>query len=551
MGRKSDLQATQTLGRARSMVDLKNAGSDIINSKTMKAHIDTKTFNRQLNEILKSRKGKRQYNRTSMGAMPTTNLNNDPMDGNLVQPKHYPTRKLDQNKLMFDEIFLKPKLDQLKKLEFQRAQEIKNFKLPNIIKQPKIETEPEFNNHIGDALVKERQDKLKIANMNDQSLDISSLLERRRFNKNTDNLFGEDFEEEALQKINKSDFDQFNTQDFKELEEKAGANGQYEFKNYLIQSTEDHIEEEDNDIIRIIMGKFNSKAKSKTVGSFFTQQIQVQPPEGLINLIGSEGSWAPSIPLLNTSASKTNFKGKGKDKSLNDTSLMDIKMRAKAGVQAGDVKKEAHMAFCLGSLNEDKNIHKSIRYYKRFFFCARILEDPVGAALALNRLGVAYHKLKNYEKSLMFHMKHKEYTDKDNLFAAYYNLGITQRLLKCYDESAQSFTKALEWAAVHQELDSECYCNGQLGITELIRRNQEVSSKHFNICFDIAKMLKNTRLQLDCLLCLGYLSFSKSEFDDAKVYFNKGYKCAKILKENEIAEQCMCNVGKYQIVKII
>lgn len=114
LGRKTDAQATQTLGRARSMVDLKNAGSDIINSKTMKAHIDTQTFNKQLNEILRSRKGKRQYNRTSMGTMPTTNLNNDPMDGNLVQPKHYPTRKLDQNKLMFNEIFLKPKLDQLK-----------------------------------------------------------------------------------------------------------------------------------------------------------------------------------------------------------------------------------------------------------------------------------------------------------------------------------------------------------------------------------------------------------------------------------------------------
>lgn len=102
-------------------------------------------------------------------------------------------------------------------------------------------------------------------------------------------------------------------------------------------------------------------------------------------MIGSEGSWAPSIPLSNTSMNKSVNKTKGKERSLNDTSLQDIKMRTKAGVQAGDVKKEAHMAFCLGSLNEDKNINKSIRYYKRFFFCARILEDPVGAALALNR----------------------------------------------------------------------------------------------------------------------------------------------------------------------
>lgn len=217
-------------------------------------------------------------------------------------------------------------------------------------------------------------------------------------------------------------------------------------------------------------------------------------------------------------------------------------MRAKAGVQAGDVKKEAHMAFCLGSLNEDKDINKAIRYYKRFFFCARILEDPVGAALALNRLGVAYHKLKNYEKSLMFHMKHKEYTE--NQFAAYYNLGITHRLLNQYDEAVQSFTKALEWASVHQELDSECFCNGQLGITELIRHNQEVASKHFHICLDIAKMLKNNRLQLDCLLCLGYITFSRGEFSEAKNYFSTAHKISKMLKEPEIAEQCMCNVGK-------
>jgi len=109
----------------------------------------------------------------------------------------------------------------------------------------------------------------------------------------------------------------------------------------------------------------------------------------------------------------------------------------------------------------------------------------------------------------MFHMKHKEYTDKENLFAAYYNLGISQRLMKNNDEAVQFFTKALESAVMSQELDSECYCNGQLGITELIRRNQEVSNKHFDICYKIAKMLRSTRLQLDCLLCLGYIYFSK------------------------------------------
>ena len=69
------------------------------------------------------------------------------------------------------------------------------------------------------------------------------------------------------------------------------------------------------------------------------------------------------------------------------------------------------MAFALGNLNEqEKNYKKSIKFYKRFFFCARILEDPVGASLGLNRLGVMYHKLKNYRKSnhIPYQASHRE-----------------------------------------------------------------------------------------------------------------------------------------------
>jgi len=82
-------------------------------------------------------------------------------------------------------------------------------------------------------------------------------------------------------------------------------------------------------------------------------------------------------------------------------------MRAKAGVQAGDIQKEAHMAFALGNLNEEaKEYRKAIKFYKRFFFCARILDDPVGASLGLNRLGVMYHKVKNYSKFILFQASH-------------------------------------------------------------------------------------------------------------------------------------------------
>ena len=55
------------------------------------------------------------------------------------------------------------------------------------------------------------------------------------------------------------------------------------------------------------------------------------------------------------------------------------------------------MSYCLGVMNEHReNFRTSARFYKRFFFCARLLDDPVGAALALNRLGVVYHNMGKY-----------------------------------------------------------------------------------------------------------------------------------------------------------
>jgi hypothetical protein len=76
----------------------------------------------------------------------------------------------------------------------------------------------------------------------------------------------------------------------------------------------------EDDIVKIVMQKFNSTSK-KVGQSFFTQQIQVQPPEGLVNSVGGsvkDASWAPSIPI------STAF--------LKQSSLKDITMRAKAGV---------------------------------------------------------------------------------------------------------------------------------------------------------------------------------------------------------------------------
>ena len=105
------------------------------------------------------------------------------------------------------------------------------------------------------------------------------------------------------------------------------------------------------------------------------------------------------------------------------------------------------MAFCLGMLNEkQENYGQAVNFYKRFFFCARMLDDPVGASLALNRIGVAYYKKRKIGKSMKFHMKHYEFSDKENVFAAYYNIGICFRIMNNYVKAYEYFAKSLEWA---------------------------------------------------------------------------------------------------------
>ena len=112
------------------------------------------------------------------------------------------------------------------------------------------------------------------------------------------------------------------------------------------------------------------------------------------------------------------------------------------------------MAYSLGVLNESQHHYdQAVSFFKRFFFCARMMDDPVGSSLALNRIGVAYYKKKKIGKSLKFHNKHLEFTDKENVFAAYYNTGICNRVLGSYQSAHDSFTKGLEWALYREVTD--------------------------------------------------------------------------------------------------
>lgn len=114
--------------------------------------------------------------------------------------------------------------------------------------------------------------------------------------------------------------------------------------------------------------------------------------------------------------------------------------------------------------------------------------------------------------------------DKENLFSAYYNIGITYRFLKKYQDALDSFGSALEWATQRMDYESECVTLGQMGLTNLTMKNLEGAVTNFKGCFDICQKMNNNRLQLDCLLCLGYLSYTLGNDQDTKMYFEFAHK---------------------------
>lgn len=79
------------------------------------------------------------------------------------------------------------------------------------------------------------------------------------------------------------------------------------------------------------------------------------------------------------------------------TTLSDLMLRAKGGIQSGDIPKEAHMAFYLGVLNEEeKKYEEALKFYKKYFLSAKLLQDIYGTELALNRIGVLYGNLGDF-----------------------------------------------------------------------------------------------------------------------------------------------------------
>ncbi|CAK84978.1 unnamed protein product (macronuclear) [Paramecium tetraurelia] len=262
---------------------------------------------------------------------------------------------------------------------------------------------------------------------------------------------------------------------------------------------------------------------------FFDQQISVQPPDlpnaSIASPLTPGNGYAPSIPYTHNV------------KENNRTSIKDLLVRAKAGMQAGDIQKEAHLSFYLGMVYESsKNHNEAVRFYKKFVACAKLMEDKIGMALGTNRVAFNYYNAGNYTKSIEFHKQNLQYSDQENMFTEGQEITRIQWniLNKLWSTGAQK----------RDEAESQCISFGQLGIVYLEIKQYQLAYENFQNCYELARRLKNHKLQLECLLNLIKISgYLQTPVEIQTDILRNAIQCANHLNEKSIATLCLCNLG--------
>ena len=279
----------------------------------------------------------------------------------------------------------------------------------------------------------------------------------------------------------------------------------------------------------------NRNSSETTKKNYFNQLIQIRPPEGINAVVASplmeSKGWAPSIPSVNIDKLNTNLK--------------DLMIRAKGGIKNNDIIKEAHMAFYLGIMNEEeKKYENALKFYKKYFLSAKLLQDIYGTELALNRIAVLFSNIFDFEQSNYYNEKHKEITTHNlNGFVAYYNCGICYRVLEDFEKSIENFETALKMSGEENDLESYTLCLAQLAISYIFIGNIEAFIEHSNEFSEKNKSLGHIEMDLEMQILSGYIYNYIGDLDYSKDFYKKSLKNSLICENERYKTVSLCNIG--------
>ena len=143
------------------------------------------------------------------------------------------------------------------------------------------------------------------------------------------------------------------------------------------------------------------------------------------------------------------------------------------------------------------------------------------------------------------HSRNLDLSDDENIFVAYYNLGICFRVSGDSLRALQYFEYAMEWAKDKDELESECLALGQMGVTHIAMQDYTAALDYLLQSYQLTRKIKNHKLQLDCLLLIVKIGTksSFSQIENIQNVLQDAYFCAKSINDRKTMSICLCNIG--------
>ena len=419
--------------------------------------------------------------------------------------------KRQEGKAIFYDIFIKPKEQKIKEIIDKRSQKTKAA----------VTTKPIDKNYISNKINSDG----KVLGMNSQGQQIQYDFSAFTTNKPIENIQEQKTETDTI-KIEKKT----------KITEKK-------FKNVeILQKNFNTFFKNEQTIDITLLNKFlhdkyilSKNSLDTTKKNYFNQLIQIRPPEGINAVVASplmeSKGWAPSIPSVNIDKLNTNLK--------------DLMIRAKGGIKNNDIIKEAHMAFYLGIMNEEERKYESaLKFYKKYFLSAKLLQDIYGTELALNRIAVLFSNIFDFEQSIYYNEKHKEITTHNlNGFVAYYNCGICYRILENFEKSIENFENALKMSEDENDLESYTLCLAQLAISFIFVGNIEGFIDYSNEFFEKNRDLGHLEMDLEMQILSGYIYNYTGNLDVSKDFYKKSLKNSLNCENERYKAVSLCNIG--------
>ena len=421
--------------------------------------------------------------------------------------------KRQEGKAIFYDIFVKPKENKIKEILDKRSQKNKSTVTTTTIKN---------KTYISNKINSEG----KILGMNGQAPQI-----QYDFKSFTTNIIKEEDE-------NQNEETKENEKSKKKIKKETIKIK----KNEELQKNLNNILKADIEIDTTLLNNFlhdkyilNKNSSDSTKKNYFNQLIQIRPPEGINAVVASplmdSKGWAPSIPSVNIDKLNTNLK--------------DLMIRAKGGIKNNDIIKEAHMAFYLGIMNEEEKKYESaLKFYKKYFLSAKLLQDIYGTELALNRIAVLFSNIFDFEQSIYYNEKHKEITTHNlNGFVAFYNCGVCYRVLENFNESIKNFEKALKMSEEENDLESYTLCLAQLAISYIFTGNIEAFIDHSEQFFENNKTLKHIEMELEMQILSGYIYNYVRNLETSESFYKSALANSVTCENERYKAVSLCNIG--------